>query len=941
MNNEQVSMVALPARESTCAWEGDVVVAGATLAGVTKALSLAGKGQRVLLVESGPTLGREISIEWQILRATDPLTERLAERCAERGSPCRERVDIFLATLALDRMVLEAGVTVLVAVRPMRAVAEHGDRLTGLEVAGKSGRQLVRAGAVVDATPGRRLARRALGRVAPRVEGWERAFYLSGVELTPEKVFTDVAGMPGGVHSSVRLDAAAWPGEAVLRLQADASSRAEAVRRTLQAGVHAVACLRRERAAGLSEAVLVDVSPECRARFAPDSEAWDGLEGTGLTVLPETGDPYRDMEAARAGDSAPPPTRPWPEEQPPASPDLPAVRELAAAGEQDLVPARLPATGARLHAPVDVVVAGGGTGGVFAALAAAEEQVSVTLLDSASVPGGIGTAGRIHSYYHGVRGGMQERLDERVQGCAAGIGPAGGFHPVAKAEVLSEALREAGVTVQPGHTVFGAVLCGRRVEGVLSAAEDGYHVFPCRIGIDGSGDGDLAAAAGAETALGREGDGFPQPYSYTPSRVVNGKVSLHNFDAGRVDPTDALDFSRAHFEGRQALWMRGPFSDDNHYCTLAGILGVREGRFVRGTVTLRYEDFLEGRIWPDAVCEASAHYDNHAVDYAEESDWARRHVVFFGLWWMPARGQVPYACLYPGNVDNVLMACRALSVDHDMHQLARMQRDMQALGEVCGVAATWAVREGCAPSQVDVNALQRALSKRGLTCAERPRPVMDVPAGECVQALGTDRNGLAMWRLTRPAAGMEVPDWEALIEGEHDADRVFSMAMTAVLSGADSYRARECLRDIAARRTETAERPVRTPPRYVAAALALAETGDSGIHEVLAGMLNDERLEWTSATLVLRALAECGEPSSVPSVRAFLERVGNEADAGPWERFGHRASDFRASVVLRAVRTLYALGDRSGAPWLVRYCNDGRLLFRRYARRIAEGYAGR
>ena len=55
------------------------------------------------------------------------------------------------------------------------------------------------------------------------------------------------------------------------------------------------------------------------------------------------------------------------------------------------------------------------------------------------------------------------------------------------------------------------------------------------------------------------------------------------------------------------------------------MLGVREGRLVKGGVTVTLADFLAGRRYPDTVSEAGAHYDNHAVDYAGESDTARRH----------------------------------------------------------------------------------------------------------------------------------------------------------------------------------------------------------------------------------------------------------------------------------------------------------------------------
>src|SRR5689334_3967642 len=63
----------------------------------------------------------------------------------------------------------------------------------------------------------------------------------------------------------------------------------------------------------------------------------------------------------------------------------------------------------------DVLIVGGGTSGVTAALAAADEGASVLIMELNTGIGGIGTHGNIHTYYLGLSAGLQAELDRRTQ----------------------------------------------------------------------------------------------------------------------------------------------------------------------------------------------------------------------------------------------------------------------------------------------------------------------------------------------------------------------------------------------------------------------------------------------------------------------------------------------------------------------------------------------
>ena len=627
----------IKARESTVLWTGDVIVLGAGLAGLSAAKSAVEKGKKVCLLEPGPSLGVEVSRMWVDSPAQGAVGDYVVEFCKEHNTFRDGRIDILSGTLAFDRFADESGIDCIVCVLPMRPLRDAKGFLVGVEVAGKSGRQAVLAPIVVDATQGRVFSRRVCGAGLPVIRSAVQRVYLHGVEIPKDGLDLELPENLMIPDNRARCMPAVWRGEAILSFSADTADGSPSSIKvgSLACATKLVEYLKQNEKL-FTAATLVDVAPDFSAVYEPDDGVFDVLSETGLMPLPLAGELDEEAslsEKAVAHMPACDARRQMPDIGVSGKAEAVDTCELSAAKEQDLEKLDLPEADAFVHEHVDVVVAGCGAGGAHAAITAAERGASVKALEPQVMPGGITSAGRIHNYYHGLRNGIQRGLDEVVDERTTRLGDGvRGFHPLAKAVVLLEAMRESGVDYLNGHIVFGVVKNGRGIKAVVSADASGYHIFPCSVAVDGTGDGDLAVAAGAGFTLGRPGDGFPQPYSYTPVSCRSGNLSGRNFDSGWTDPTDALEYSRAHFHGRAEILKQQPFSEEFHYCTLAPLIGIRESRFVRGGVTLSFEDFLEGKTFPDTVCAAYAHYDNHAIDYAEESDWAFRHVVMFGLW---------------------------------------------------------------------------------------------------------------------------------------------------------------------------------------------------------------------------------------------------------------------------------------------------------------------
>jgi hypothetical protein len=63
--------------------------------------------------------------------------------------------------------------------------------------------------------------------------------------------------------------------------------------------------------------------------------------------------------------------------------------------------------------------------------------------------------------------------------------------------------------------------------------------------------------------------------------------------------------------------------------------------------------------------------------------------------------EVPYRCLVPRNVDNLLIGSRCISATHEAHSSLRVMPVVAGIGEAAGVAAAWAARDQVSPRQID------------------------------------------------------------------------------------------------------------------------------------------------------------------------------------------------------------------------------------------------
>ncbi len=198
-----------------------------------------------------------------------------------------------------------------------------------------------------------------------------------------------------------------------------------------------------------------------------------------------------------------------------------------------------------LFGSYDVVVTGAGSSGIVAAIRAAREGAKTLLLEGTGFLGGLITGGRLtkptglinsaifHEMldrcvgYHGADGRVRESYWGKYTGT---------FDAETMQRVIIEMVEESGVEVLLRATVTETVMKDGAMHGLVIRTKSGESLVLAKAFIDASGDGDVAALAGADFMLGREGDGLTQPItSYFRLLNVNVPALIADCEANRGD----------------------------------------------------------------------------------------------------------------------------------------------------------------------------------------------------------------------------------------------------------------------------------------------------------------------------------------------------------------------------------------------------------------------
>lgn len=207
---------------------------------------------------------------------------------------------------------------------------------------------------------------------------------------------------------------------------------------------------------------------------------------------------------------------------------------------------------------------------------------------------------------------------------------------------------------------------------------------------------------------------LPQDMVFFISLPNPGQVVVNTTHIGGLDGTDSRDLTRAEIEGRKQVFQLMSFfrkyvpGFESAYLLQTGTqVGIRETRRVYGEYLFTAQDVVEGRKFPDAVLRSAYPIDIHAPigkGYTREEDLSVPNVPPPGDWY-----EVPYRCLVPREIENLLVAGRCISATHEGQAAVRIMPNCMALGQAAGAAAALSVRGKILPRKLDMGLLRKTL----------------------------------------------------------------------------------------------------------------------------------------------------------------------------------------------------------------------------------------
>jgi hypothetical protein len=410
----------------------------------------------------------------------------------------------------------------------------------------------------------------------------------------------------------------------------------------------------------------------------------------------------------------------------------------------------------------DLIVAGLGTAGAVALISAGRAGLSVLGLDQLYSMGGTGTIGAITGYYFGAQGGLYTEIDDKAAALEGALF-AEGCRRDTKSLVLEREARASGAELRYNCLVTGVYLENKRVKGLRLYREGREsNVAACQF-IDATGEAFVCHIAGCESVVGRDFDRQTQPFTVT-SIAVNGqgRVFGMNKDSGFVRQHDPAEAGRVMIAANNyPVYLRDDYSKTGEkFLAMAPLLGVREGRIIKGRKTLKFRDVagLEHRE-KEPLFYTFANIDNHGKDIAFEDGELCDWLVVSGLWGVLFSVPVPLEALIPREFENIMVAGRCLSVDHNLASAVRMQRDMAKCGEAAACVSAGALKGKVPLAAVKYGDIVESLrvnrcldEKNNIGFSERvknsyfgrPLPLLKTPE-EINEWLDSEKPGWGIW----------------------------------------------------------------------------------------------------------------------------------------------------------------------------------------------------
>ena len=414
----------------------------------------------------------------------------------------------------------------------------------------------------------------------------------------------------------------------------------------------------------------------------------------------------------------------------------------------------------------DVLVAGGGPAGVCAAVASARQGARTALIERFGILGGMLTSGYVNPILGAVAPGTM--YDEVISFLGAtDMKTRNGREMSVDTEqakgLFLKFVHDAGVDIFLQTPVVEVVKEGSAVKGLVTGTQDGLKTLYADVVVDATGDGFVAARAGAAFQVGRESDGRCQPASIEfsldgvdeaqgitcwggsdpvtlpdgtnyadfckeanargelPENVTIVRIHRTSHPGERsINATQANGYNTLTPEGvlGAECEIRGQIDQIIQFlrkyipgyagCKLKGsgsTLGVRETRRIMGDYVISDRDVETGTRQPDVVVhKAWFLIDIHNPSGGGQAEGHSQPAIPY---------DIPYRSMLPVGLEGLITSGRCISGTHRAHASYRIGGVCLATGQAAGTAAALAALERVTPRQLDVRKIQEALEKQG------------------------------------------------------------------------------------------------------------------------------------------------------------------------------------------------------------------------------------
>jgi len=406
---------------------------------------------------------------------------------------------------------------------------------------------------------------------------------------------------------------------------------------------------------------------------------------------------------------------------------------------------------------VDILVVGGGMAGVGAAVAAGRMGLKTLLVEYFGCLGGNGTSGMVNNFcgyttggansvqiVQGIGGETHKRLFQR-NGVSSMKSYT--FNPEILKVVLDEEVAEASVKLLYYTQAVDSIIKNNTIEGVFVENKGGRQAILAKRVLDCSGDGDVCASAGVPFELGDGMGGFlacdmafhivnvganfnpstvnpaaaeaiksgqyqiTRPQAIIQNIMIPGAYWVNWAGVPRaVNGIDPYNLTQAAIDGRKVVRELQRFLKDKivgmenvDVIDSAAKMGLRETRRVMGEHLLTGDEVLVGTKFNDGI--GACAWPIEIVDPIKGRTFVHLKAGDFYT--------IPYRCLIPQKVENLLMAGRFISCTHQAQASARVMGPAVVMGQAIGTAAALSIKEGVSPRKLNVSLLKQELVKAG------------------------------------------------------------------------------------------------------------------------------------------------------------------------------------------------------------------------------------